>query len=151
MLSLLQESDTTATLADIDKFHRNGPRFDNQQDLLIRFKSHSAKENFYRARKTIKRRGVKVQPSLSAETKSLLNDAKDLVSNYEGFEDLINPPNFVMADLHGNLWIKFKEQTKDNKMFYKFDSLEKLSATVDQYNTDGMVMDGREEDFGRFD
>ena len=43
--NLLQESTSTTTFEDVDKFHRNGPRFENKQDVLIRFKSHSAKEN----------------------------------------------------------------------------------------------------------
>ena len=148
--NLLQESTSTATFQDIDKFHRNGPRFETKQDLLIRFKSHSAKENFYRSRKSMKRRGVKVQPSLSVETKSVLDEAKEHIANYDGY-GLVNPPDLVMADLHGNLWVKFKNQTNENQMFYKFDSIEKLSEIVDKYNTDGTIMDNRELDFNRFD
>ena len=148
--NLLQESTSTTTFEDVDKFHRNGPRFENKQDVLIRFKSHSAKENFYRARKNIKRRGIKVQPSLSTETRTLLDDAKESIESYEDYV-LVNPPDFVMADLHGNLWIKFKNQTKDNQLFYKFDSLEKLRALVDTHNTDGVLMNNRENDFNLFD
>ena len=148
--ALLQESSSTTTYADIDKYHRNGPRFESKQDILIRFKSHSAKENFYRARKSIKRREFKIQPSLSAETKNLLDEAKESVESYEDCE-LINPPDFVMADLHGNLWLKFKNQTKDDQMFYKFDSIEKLGALIDTHNTNGAIFDDREQDFNRFD
>ena len=148
--NLLRESNSTTTFEDIDKFHRNGPRFENKQDILIRFKSHSAKENFYRERKSIKRRGVKVQPSLSSETRSLLDDAKEVIESYEDCA-LINPPDFVMADLHGNLLIKFKDQTKDNQSFYKFDTLDKLRALIDLHNTDDTVLDDRDEDFNRFD
>ena len=148
--NLFLESNTTSTYDDIDKYHRNGPRYEAKQDILIRFKSHAAKENFYRARKSIKRRGVKVQPSLSAETRSVLDKAKESILHYEDW-DLLNPPDFVMADLHGNLWIKFKNETKEKQMFYKFDSIEKLRALIDTHNTDETILDQREQDFNRFD
>lgn len=151
VMNLIQDSNCTTTFEDVDKYHRNGPRFEKKQDILIRFKSHSAKESFYRARKSIKRTGIKIQPSLSSETYTLLDDAKTMIGSYEHYEDLRNPPDFVMADLHGNLWVKFKEETKDNQLFYRFDSLERLRETIEKYNTDDKVMEGRNMDYGRFD
>ena len=53
VLKLVSEVTSTTTEHDIDKFHRNGRTYNNgkDQEILIRFKSHSAKEAFYRGRK----------------------------------------------------------------------------------------------------
>ena len=82
---------------------------------------------------------------------TLLDDAKTMIGTYENYEDLCNPPDFVRADLHGNLWVKFKDETKDNQLFYRSDSLAKLRETIEKYNTDDIVMEGRNTDYGRFD
>ena len=67
-------------------------------------------------------------------------------------EDYVrNPSAFVMADVHGNLWLKFKEETKDEKLFYKFDTIEKLRATIEFHNTDGVIMADEDEYFNRFE
>ena len=147
---LIDQCESSTTMADVDKYHRNGPRKENKQDLIIRFKSHSAKENFYKARKTIQRRGVKVQPSLSSETKELLEEARETILHY-GEDYMQNPPAFVMADVHGNLWVKFTAETKDDRLFYKFDSIEKLRGIIEFHNTDAVVMAGEDEYFNRFD
>ena len=148
--NLLQEANSATTFDDVDKFHRNGPRYEDNQDLLIRFKSHSAKEKFYRARKTIKRAGVKVQPSLSPESRSLLEKAKEELESYNDV-NLANPPDFVMADLHGNLWVKFQHETHEKSIFYRFDSLEKLMGLIDLYNTDQTVLRDNEEESNGLD
>ena len=147
---LIEECESSTTMADVDKFHRNGPRKDDKQDLIIRFKSHSAKEHFYKARKTIKRRGVKVQPSLSTDTKELLEEARETLLNY-GEDYVHNPPAFVMADVHGILWVKFREETKEEKLFYKFDTIQKLRDIIDFHNTDGDIMAGEAEYFNGFE
>ena len=70
-------------MLDVDKFHRNGRTFNEgkDQELLIRFKTHSAKEAFYRGRKTLPpaRRGIKIRPSLSRKQQKLLKEAESLV------------------------------------------------------------------------
>ena len=137
-------------MADVDKYHRNGPRKDDRQDLMIRFKSHSAKESFYKSRKTIQRPGIKVQPSLSTETKELLEEAREAILDY-GEDYVPNPPAFVMADVHGMLWVKFREETKDDKLFHKFDSIQKLRDIIEFHNTDGAIIEGEDEYFNRFE
>ena len=84
--TLVGECDSAVTLNDIDKFHRDGEKNGNIQDVILRFKSHSAKEAFYKARSTIPRvqeRKIKVQPSLSAERKRLQSEASELISSHQ--------------------------------------------------------------------
>lgn len=108
---------------DIDKCHRNGPRKDDQQEVIIRFRSHTAKETFYRNRKKIQ--NVKVQPSLTPENKSLLEEARNVVEEEIHKESFRNPPEFVYANIHGNLEVKMREPTRGS-MFHRFSSLVNL-------------------------
>ena len=48
---LVEKVQSSTTMEDVDKFHRNGPNRDGEQEVIVRFKSHSAKEAFYRKRK----------------------------------------------------------------------------------------------------
>ena len=41
---MLEKTNGAVTEADIDKFHRDGPSFGSQQDVIVIFKSHTAKE-----------------------------------------------------------------------------------------------------------
>lgn len=77
---LVEHSESDTTFDDVDKFHRNGPKIDGEQEVIIRFKSHSAKEDFYKKRKSVQEAApgrVRIQPSLSSETKRLLNVANE--------------------------------------------------------------------------
>ena len=159
--NLVGECDSAVTLNDIDKFHRDGEKNGDKQDIILRFKSHSAKEAFYKARATIPRvqeRKIKVQPSLSAERKKLLSEASELISSYQKRPDrpdhpvhhgpndqpdrpdqpdhpkaYPNPPHFALADVHGNLMVKLSSRTKDG-LFFHFDSIEQLSQIIYKYN-----------------
>ena len=54
VLKLVADVNSTSKEEDIDKFHRNGRLFNGKdQEIIIRFKSHAAKEAFYRARKNL--------------------------------------------------------------------------------------------------
>ena len=133
--TLLQEAGSTTTVNDIDKCHRNGPPFGEFQDIIVRFKSHEAKEAFYRKRKSITRPNVRVKPSLSNANYNLLKDAKEQIkcftSNPENFD---NPPEFVFANIHGDLQIKSAKNTAENNMFYTFNSLQSLFEIVYKHN-----------------
>ncbi len=134
--SLITECGSSTTFDDVDKFHRNGPREGKKQDIIIRFKSHSAKENFFKKRKSIPRvndRTVNIQPSLSSATKALLGEAKELIELYQ-YEPHPNPPHFVMADLHGNLLVKMTHETRDG-LFLQFGSLDQLTWLMYKYNS----------------
>ena len=133
---ILEKCDSATSFEDVDKFHRNAPRSGNDQDVIIRFKSHSAKEEFFEKRKTINLNGVKVQPSLSGERKKLLAQASDLVKEYnEGPANALkNPPEFAYANMHGNLLVKFKHKTDDG-LFIRFNTLEELREVLQRYNS----------------
>ena len=135
VLKLVEEVDSSTTELDIDKFHRNGRTFNNgkDQEILIRFKSHSAKEAFYRARKTLPpaRRGVKIRPSLSENQKKLLKEAETLVEEYKLNDENRNPVAFVFANIHGEVQVKLKKKFRGNDLI-TFRSIKDLIQIVAQ-------------------
>ena len=50
---LVNDVNSSTTMLDVDKYHRNGPTKEGKQELIIRFKSHFAKEQFYKSRKSL--------------------------------------------------------------------------------------------------
>ena len=79
----------------------------------MRFKSHSAKEDFYKGRKSLgaHRRGIKIRPSLSPAQKTLLTDANAFLETEDStlYE---NPPEFVFANVLGQIQVKMKKKCK---------------------------------------
>ena len=138
---IIDETDSTVTAVDIDKLHRNGPYKDGNQDVIVRLKSHSAKEAVYKARKSLPaaKKEIKIRPSLGPFQKRLLQEAKETVDEISQHSNLINPPHFVLADVHGNLQVKFKEKTtkqrKRNGMFVPFNSIDQLTRIIAQEQT----------------
>ena len=133
--NLISEVGTEVSMANIDKFHRDGPSFGDEQSVIIRFKSHEFKETFYKeGRKKLKgnRNGIKIKPNLCRERKNLLNRAVDLVDSYPS--NLYNPPDFAYADVHGNIKIKMKHRTK-NGMFFDVNSLRDVAAVIQKAQT----------------
>ena len=126
--SVINEAESSVTIDDVDKLHRNGPRYEGKQDVIVRFKSHSAKESFYKKRKTIKRPRVKIQPSLCDRRRKLWNDSNELIEYYQN-EAVRNPPDFVLADVHGNLMVKMTNET-DGRLFHKFESTKQLVEII---------------------
>ena len=134
---LVEACNSSTKFEDVDKFHRNGPvKDDKNQDLIIRFRSHQAKEQFYNNRKNIADKRVKIQPSLSPERKKLLEAAREQVNAYN--EDNPNTkqnlPHFVLPDVHGNLLVKMKNRTPRG-LFLKFNSLQELHAIINKHHT----------------
>ena len=134
VLETCKVDDTSSSLAEVDKFHRNGPSEGNEQDIIIRFKTHTAKEFFYNNRKSIPDKRIKVQPSLSKATRTLLEDAQsELETEYADDDSLINPPEFVLANLHGQLLVKMKKKMKFGH-FLRFDSIDELHDKIRKQN-----------------
>ena len=129
---VLKEAASTTSFDDVDKFHRVGPIKDNnKQDLIIRFKSHSAKESFFLNRKKIKRNNIKVKPSLAPGRKALLEEATEVVKEYaESNLNLKNRPHFAYSDMHGNLKVKMSHEV-NNKLFFKFSSINDLCSIIE--------------------
>ena len=133
---LISEVKSTTKEVDIDKFHRNGRVTDgNEQEILIRFKSHAAKESFYRARKNLppSMKQVKIRPSLSRHQSDLLRDAKAVVEqyNYSMDEVMVNPVEFVLANIHGDIQVKMKNKVRGSQ-FISFNSVQDLCLKLQQ-------------------
>ena len=134
VLEMCKDDTTSSSLAEVDKFHRNGPSVGNEQDVIIRFKTHTAKEFFYNNRKSIPDGRIKVQPSLSQATRTLLDEAKiELETRYADADHLVNPPEFVFANLHGQLLVKMKNRMKFGN-FLRFDSIDELHNKIGEQN-----------------
>ena len=133
---LISEVKSTTKEDDIDKFHRNGRVTDgNEQEILIRFKSHAAKESFYRARKSLppSMKEIKIRPSLSRHQSDLLRDAKAVVEqyNYSMDEVMVNPVEFVLANIHGDIQVKMKNKVRGSQ-FISFNSVQDLCLKLQQ-------------------
>ena len=130
--TIINEVDSSTTLADVDKFHRVGPLKGSKQDIVIRFKTHDAKEKFFLRRKNIKRTGVKIRPSLAPARRELLNQAIELLEDYQNNEyQLTNAPHFVYADMHGNLKVKMTKEM-NRKLFFNFTSIVDLNQIIEK-------------------
>ena len=131
--SIVTNIDCDTKVEDIDKLHRNGPARGKDQEVIVRFKSHSAKEALYKNRSNLNDRRIKIKPSLSPHNKSLLRDARDLVDSYATYDGYIsgmtNPPDFVFANVHGDLQVKMKKRVQ-NGMFFGFSSIEELAMII---------------------
>ena len=134
VLKLVADVDSTSKEADIDKFHRNGRVHNgNEQEIIVRFKSHAAKEAFYRARKTLppSRRGIKIRPSLSPNQKNLLRDAQSLVEEFSLNEETVNPVEYVFANIHGEIQAKMKKNFRGSPFLF-FNSVKELTCRLQE-------------------
>ena len=75
---IIQSVNSSTSMDDVDKFHCNGRVRDGKQEVIIGFKSHSAKETFYKAR--IEQENLMIYLSLSKKRLNLLHEARDMIS-----------------------------------------------------------------------
>ena len=131
---IITSTDSGISPADIDKLHRNGRAKGEEQDTIVRFKTHAAKEAFYKKRKSIQEthRNILIRPSLSPAQKSLLDDARDFLKTSK-FEDTkcTNPPEFVFANVHGNIQVKMKNETRQG-LFFTIRSVQHLTEVIER-------------------
>ena len=131
---IITSTDSGITPEDIDKLHRNGPAFGADQDTIVRFKTHSAKEAFYKKRKTIQEthRKILIRPSLSPAQKSLLEDAREFMNTSKYDEtNCTNPPEFVFANVHGDIQVKMKRETRQG-LFVTVRSIQHLAQVIER-------------------
>ena len=133
--NVLEQVETDVSLGDVDKFHRNGPVHDGKrQDIIVRFKTHAAKEKVYRARKKTQNK-VRITPSLTRRNKDLLKDSKQFIKDFQyDVSNTNNPPEYVFSNIHGEITLKFKKETKRG-MFVTFDTLEQLQFILHMSET----------------
>ena len=137
VLDLVKDVKSTTNEQDIDKFHRNGPITNvNEQEIIIRFKSHAAKEAFYRARKDLPpaRKEVRIKPSLSQNQKNLLRDAQSFIEQPDIMDNDVNPVEFVFANLHGEIQMKLKHKFRGS-LFVTFNSVQDLARKLQKVQT----------------
>ena len=114
---------------DVDKFHRNGRVRNGKQEVIIRFKSHSAKEAFYKARE--EQENVMIYPSLSKKRLNLLHEARDMMEKYKyGQSNKVNPPIAVFANVHGDIQVKFEKKTTRGQ-YVTIQSLQDLASILE--------------------
>ena len=131
---ILQKVDSGVSLDDVDKLHRNGPIRDGNQEVIVRFKTHSDKESFYKGRKKVTDQRIKIRPSLTKESKDLLNSAVRYLDKLHNEDDkLDNPPHFVMANIHGQIQLKMKKE-HDGRLFFPINSMKDLVDTIVRLN-----------------
>ena len=126
--SLISKTDGSVTFQDVDKFHRDGPLHGPNQDVIVRFRSHAAKEAFYKKRKDIagENEHLKIRPSLTDATRRLLKETNEAKGEFSG---LRNPPEFVLPDVHGNLMIKMKNKSRLG-LFVKFHNMDSFRSKI---------------------
>ena len=111
---------------DVDKLHRlgsarTGDDGKKTQDIVVRFKTHEARYKVYDERK--KSKTVKIRPNLTKRRGTLLYQASKFVENVEQV-------HFVFANAHGDLKLRLKEKTGDDKQIFDFKSMDDLKQTL---------------------
>lgn len=132
---IAEDMEAPEAVNDIDKLHRIGkvktlPNGKKQQNVIVRFKSHSARYRVYNARRKLK--SIKISPNLNQRRGKLWFDASKFVESYS------SSINFVFADIHGNLTLKTLEE-HDGKTNFSFDSLDELEQVIAKL---GLVPEG---------
>ena len=147
--SLIGRTNGKVTVADVDKFHRDGPQNGSKQDVILRFTSHTAKEVFYANRKDITgtNETLKIRPSLTDMTKDLLNETNEAIDDYK---KLVNPPEFVLPDVHGQLMVKMKRRSRVG-LFVHFRNMETFIQKIQLAQQYDDADNSFEEEMSRFD
>ena len=110
---------------DLDKAHRLGAvkqiNGKKHQDVIARFKSHSARYKVFSKRKSL--RNIRISPNLTKSRSKTLHEAVELTKNIE------EEWGFVFANQHGDLLIRLNEKYQ-GKNYYPFDSIEQLNTQL---------------------
>ena len=122
----------------IDKLHRTG-KYDQTtktQPVIVKFTSHSFKEQAYFKRKTIKNSdsNIRITPSLTHHRLELLNlTQSNLQEEYYNKKDDIYP-KFSFADVHGNLKLVLNQPFK-NRSVFSFSSVCEFHQIINKVTT----------------
>ena len=115
-------------LSSLDKQHRigkvkivNGKKL---QNIIVRFKSHSARYSVYKVRK--KAKNVKISANLTKRRSQLLTTASNAITNIEKVA-------FCFSNIHGDLMTRLIEPY-NGKYVFPFNSLKELSDLLMEMN-----------------
>ena len=94
-------------VADFDKAHRLGAVKEvngkKQQDVIVRFKSHSSRYKIFAKRKMNKH--ISIRPNLTNARSKMLQEAVDLTKSIQN-----DDWGLVFANMHGDLLFRLKEK-----------------------------------------
>ena len=106
----------------IDKLHRTG-KYDQTtktQPVIVKFTSHSFKEQVYFKQKTIKNSNsnIRITPSLTHHRLELLNLTQSYLQEeyYNKNNDIY--PKFTFADVHENLKLVLNQPFRNRSVFF---------------------------------
>ena len=103
---------------EYDKINRVGKIDGNEQNVIVRFRSHQFPSELYYNRKRIKSKRIKLKPSLTETGTKLLRTLIDKTTDNEKI-------NFCYADFNGNIKIRLKEKHK-GKLVYQIENMDKF-------------------------
>ena len=122
----------------IDKFQQTGKynQTTKTQPVIVKFTSHSFKEQVYFKQKTIKNSNsnIRITPSLTHHRLELLNLTQSyLQEEYYNKKDDIYP-KFTFADVHGNLKLVLNQPFK-NRSVFSFSSVCEFHQIINKVTT----------------
>ena len=122
-----------SVVQDFDKMHRKGPIFkdsrgEQQQNVIVRFKSHSSRYKTYTKRKSCKNNKLRFSASLTDHRRKLLSSCIRKCNE--------NPQaDFAFSNIHGDIHIKFAVPF-DGSYFHKIDKLEDFDFILNELQND---------------
>ena len=121
---VIQDLDITSEEYDFeyDKIHRVGKIDGNEQNVIVRFRSHQFPAELYYNRKRIKNKRIKLKPSLTETRTELLRTLIDKTTDNKKV-------NFCYADFNGNIKIRLKEKQKE-KSIYQIENMDKFTELM---------------------
>ena len=113
-------------IPEFDKAHRLGKirtiNGKKHQDVIVRFKSHSARYKVFNKRKSAKNH--RISPNLTKTRSALLAEAVNFTK-----EKIGDDWGFVFANEHGDLLVRLNVKFK-GKQYFPFNSIETLSEKL---------------------
>ena len=121
---VIQDLDITSEEYDFeyDKIHRVGKIDGNEQNVIVRFRSHQFPAELYYNRKRIKNKRIKLKPSLTETRTELLRTLIDKTTDNKKV-------TFCYADFNGNIKIRLKEKHKE-KSVYQIENMDKFTELM---------------------
>ena len=118
-----------SVVQDFDKTHRVGPMYkdrrgEQQQNVIVRFKSHSSRYTTYLKRKSCKNKSLRFTASLTDQRRKLLSSCIKKCND--------NPhADFAFSNIHGDILVKLTVPF-DGSYFHKIDKLENVDYILDE-------------------
>ena len=111
---------------EYDKIRRHGKVDGTNQNVIVRLRSHKYPSDLYYARKKIKNRNIRLNPSLTKQRTELLRNATERIEdgNTQGIQ-------FVYADFNGNIVFRLNEIYRE-RYVHTINSIEHLEEIINE-------------------